>query len=156
MVEIVENRFEANIILCEKIEEENSLKGIFNNIEIDQGDTTTFGMWIFLVADIKECKKETFLLDVIYKSNKEEDSIPINFLGSLEKTYECSGVNRELIVLKENVIEFKWEGMYTLEMRHCKKSVNINEASYEEMTEIINDSTVINSFTFSVEFEKDM
>ena len=69
MVEIVENRFEANIILCEKIEGENSLKGIFNNIEIDQGDTTTFGMWIFLVADIKECKKETFLLDVIYKSN---------------------------------------------------------------------------------------
>ena len=152
----MENRFEANILLCEKIVGDNSFEGLFNNIDIEgkKNNKPPFDIGIFLTADIVECKKETFLLDIIYKDCEDENTIPTNILGSLERDYDQLGVNRELCVLKKNKVDFLWEGMYTLELRHCKDCIDINEKTVEEMESVISESEVINSFTFSVTLKK--
>lgn len=150
----MKNMFEANIILCEQMEK-GTPKGIFNNIEIKKGDGASFDVGIFFTADIITCGKEMFLVNIVYQ-DEMTDKAPTNILGSIEKTYKEAGLSRELIVLKDNAVDFPWEGIYALELRHCKECVDINaERSIEETIKVITDSTIVNTFTFSVEFKKE-
>lgn len=75
-------------------------------------------------------------------------------LGSVTKKYTKNGLSRALLVFRDNTVDFRWEGIYALELRHCDKYVNIDEKTDEEMIEIINNSDIINTFTFSVGFKK--
>lgn len=150
----MKNMFEANIILCERMEKGNRPKGLFNNIEIEENENVMFDVGIFFVANINRNTKETFLLDIIYKDGMDKNRGPINMLGSVTKKYTKNGLSRALLVFRDNTVDFRWEGIYALELRHCDKYVNIDEKTDEEMIEIINNSDIINTFTFSVGFKK--
>lgn len=66
----MENKFSANILLCQEITEDNEFKGVFNQLVLEDG-RITFDVAIFLTEEINEPKQELFLLDIVYQDGNK-------------------------------------------------------------------------------------
>lgn len=149
----MKNNFVANILLCEKFKSSTECEKIFNFLTLEDKHSTNFDIGIFLTSDIEEIKKEMFLVNLVYEGNEKNSGGQFHPLGTYEKECEKEGKASELIVFKDNEVEFKWSGLYTLEFRLCKESKDIDELEIEQMIEWIDKSRLINSLSFYVELK---
>lgn len=147
----MENRFSANILLCQEIIEDRNFEGIFNNIILEDDETIEFDIAIFLTKNIEEIKDEMFLLDLAFD---EESGTHYHPIGTTLKSCDNKGKSIEVSAFKSVKVDFVWEGLYRLEFRRCQKHVDINSLDNDEIVTFIKDCKLINEFTFSVQKNK--
>lgn len=147
----MKNKFVANIVMSEKFGSDAECDSFFNVIVLDESRLAKFDLGIFLTSDIKNVKNEMFLLNLVYENSEKELFHP---LGTNVRFFSEAKKSTELIVFKDNEIDFKWDGMYTLEFRVCNEVRDINEMEIEELIAFIDESKMINSFSFVVETKK--
>ena len=137
--------------MSEKVSANAECDNLFNVIVLDENRWAKFDLGIFLTSNITSAKDEMFLLNLIYEDGENEMFHP---LGTNIRNFSEAKKSTELIVFKDNEIDFKWDGMYTLEFRLCNRIRDINEMNIEELIAFIDESEMINSFSFVVETKK--
>lgn len=146
------NKFTANILMCKEITEEREFKDIFNDLTLVDERTIKFDMSIFFTSDIQEVKDEIFLVNI---SHETDDAMNYHFVGTITKKFDKTGRSIDVNFCRDNEINLKWEGLYNLELRLCKEYKDINVLKNDEIVEWIEDSKLINSFSFNVQFKKE-
>lgn len=146
------NKFAANILMCKNITEEKEFKDVFNNITLTDEHAIEFDMGIFFTSDVQEVKEELFLVNI---SHETEEAINYHLIGTIIKKFDKIGKNIDLNIFRDNKVDFKWEGLYNLELRLCKERKDINVLENDEIVDWIEKSELINSFSFSVKFKNE-
>lgn len=145
----MENRFTANILLCKKMGEDHQFEDVFNNLELEE-DNITFDIGVFLTREIVESKEEMFLLSIVFEKDNERHYHPI---GTMTKKFNKIGKDIEFMAFKSNKVNMHWEGLYRVDFCHCNSVQDINQLASDELIRFIEESTVINSFTFNVKMK---
>ena len=142
------NNFSANIMLCKEITDGNKFEDVFNDLTVENDEVINFDIAIFFSNDIEETCEEMFLLDMVFENDEEIKYRPI---GTFKKQFNILGKNGDASALNSVEVNFPWEGIYRIELRKCNGYVDINNLSDGEIMDLIDDSSLINHFTFNVD-----
>lgn len=146
----MKNNFVANLVLCKKISEEQGLVNVFNNLDLKK-KTIDFVIGIFLTKNIVELKEEMLFINLVYE-NEDQSIRQQHPFGTIVKKFQKIGTDIEFSSFRCTDIEMKWEGFYRVELYHCKEVKDINQLTSEEVINLVQDSEVLSSYTFSVNF----
>ena len=129
----MKNKFIANILLCEEFTKESKCNNFFNYITLEDKKKVSFDIGIFFASDIKEVKTEMFLVNLVYEGDRDNTGGQFHPLGTYTKSFEKTGKDTEMIVFRNNEIEFEWNGLYSLEVRLCKEIKDIESMELEQL-----------------------
>lgn len=153
---MMENKFEANIVLCKTITEDNEFCGVFNNVTInkdEEKESTVFDMAIFFSTNIQKAKEESLLIDIVYLDSQDNNK-PVYPVGSITRQFDTIGINKGVSIFRNNKIKFDWEGYYAVEVRHSEVVIEASKATIEDAKNAFNNSELVSTFVFNVVREK--
>lgn len=149
----MENKFEANILLCKKIKSNKEFDGVFNILELEECDkkVVSFDVAVFLKIEINEEKKEQFFVNILKDRNGKQDIYP---LGELTKRFNKCTTGVDFFSVSAEDIPFEEEGMYSIEVRLCKEYSDDISDDPKAIFERYKGTELIHSFSFYVKMKK--
>lgn len=144
----MENKYIANIVLCQKIDDMGRMVNTFNNIEVENEEAITFDMGVYVSCDIKETREELFMFTLVYE--EEDGNCKYHPLGTVTKDITTLGKCVDYIQLQNYTVSLVGDGLYTLEMRLCNEHKDINSMSDGEVLDMLIKGKLITSYSFNV------